>query len=106
LAELWLAIGTAYKAREFALAGYRWAWADGEPYVSRHDLEKARAMLGLLGVEYPELRRYDPTKDPKLPWEDDLHSAIAKLRAEAKPERKRAGKRSGPAGTSPRRKRK
>ena len=82
LAELWLAIGDREQAETHAMAAYRWAWADGEPYVRRYELDKSRALLEKLGVEIPELPPYDPDKDEKLPWEDEVAAAIEKLRAE------------------------
>jgi hypothetical protein len=87
LADLWLAIGDREQAKKHALAAYRWAWADGEPYVHRYELNKATALLKQLGVEIPNLPPYDPAKDPKLPWEDEVEAAIAKLRAEKEAER-------------------
>jgi hypothetical protein len=82
LADLWLAIGDAEQAKKHATAAYKWAWADGEPYVHRYELNKARAQLERLGAEIPKLPPYDPAKDEKLPWEDELTAAIEKLRAE------------------------
>jgi hypothetical protein len=82
LADLWLAIGDREQATKHALAAYKWAWADGEPYVHRFELNKARALLEKLGVTIPNLPPYDPAKDEKLPWEDDVAAAIEKLRAE------------------------
>lgn len=82
LAELWRAIGDLERAIEHALAAYRWAWADGEPFVHRYDLNKSRALLEQLGAEIPNLPPYDPTKDEKLPWEDAVVAAIEELRAE------------------------
>jgi hypothetical protein len=82
LADLWLAIGDREQATKHALAAYQWAWADGEPYVHRYELTKARALLEKLGVAIPNLPPYDPAKDEKLPWEDDVAAAIEKLRAE------------------------
>ena len=87
LAELWLVIGDAKQATQHAMAAYNWAWADGEPYVRRYALNKARALLDQLGVEIPKLSPYDPTRDEKLPWEDDLAAAIEKLRAEKEAEK-------------------
>jgi hypothetical protein len=66
--------------KKHALAAYKWAWADGEPYVHRYELNKARALLETLGVPIPNLPPYDPAKDEKLPWEDDVAAAIAELR--------------------------
>ncbi|MCP4567608.1 MAG: hypothetical protein GY841_08520 [FCB group bacterium] len=82
LAELWLAIGDHKQAKRHALAAYEWAWADGEPYVHRYELNKTRALLEQLGVDIPDLPPYDPDKDEKFPWEDDVVAAIEKLRAE------------------------
>lgn len=84
LAALWLAIGDRERATEHALAGYRWAWADGEPFVRRHSLNRAHALLEQLGVAIPALPPYDPTKDEKLPWEDAVAAAIQELQAEKK----------------------
>jgi hypothetical protein len=80
LAELWLAIGEQNEAKKHALAAYELAWADGEPYVYRYELNKSRALLETLGVPIPNLPPYDPTKDEKLPWEDEVAAAIAELR--------------------------
>ena len=82
LAELWLAIGDREQAKKHALAAYRWAWADGEPFVHRYELNKSRALLEQLGAEIPNLPPYDPAKDEKLPWEDAVVAAIEELRAE------------------------
>lgn len=84
LAELWLAIGDREQAKKHALAAYQWAWADGEPYVHRYELNKARALLEQLATALPKVSPYDPAKDEKLPWEDEVEAAITKLRAEKK----------------------
>jgi hypothetical protein len=82
LGELWLAIGEPGKAKHHALAAYRWAWADGEPYVRRYELTKTTELLERMNVEIPDLPPYDPDKDEPLPWEDDVRKAIERLRAE------------------------
>jgi hypothetical protein len=82
LADLWLAIGDREQAKKHALAAYKWAWADGEPYVHRYELTKSRALLEQLGAEIPNLPPYDPAKDGKFPCEDEVAAAIEKLRAE------------------------
>jgi hypothetical protein len=61
---------------------YEWAWADGEPYVYRYNLGRAGALLHRLGADLPELPPYDPERDPKLPFEDELDAAVAELRAQ------------------------
>ena len=91
LAELWLAIGDRKQAKKHALAAYEWAWADGEPYVRRYELDKARALLTKLGAEVPKLPPYDPAKEEKLPWEDKVAEAIEKLRAEKEAEDRKKG---------------
>ncbi|HXA20600.1 MAG TPA: DUF4062 domain-containing protein [Thermoanaerobaculia bacterium] len=82
LAALWLAIGDSDQAKNHALAAYKWAWADGEPFVHRYELNKARGLLEQLDVEIPDLPHYDPAKDEKLSWEDDVAAAIERLRTE------------------------
>lgn len=82
LADLWFAIGDREQARRHALLAYRWAWADGEPYVHRFELSKARTLLEKLGLEVPKLPSYDPRTDERFPWEDRLTAAIEKHREE------------------------
>jgi hypothetical protein len=79
LAELWLAIGDAGKAREHALLAYRWAWADGEPYARYFDLEWAKALLVELGIPIPVLPPYDPANDPELPIEAEARAFLKTL---------------------------
>ena len=81
LAELWTFIGDNDQAKKHALEAYKRAWADGEPYVNRYELNKSTALLKQLGTEIPKLPPYDPIKEEKLPWEDEVAAAIAKLRA-------------------------
>jgi hypothetical protein len=45
-------------------------------------LNKARALLEQPGAQIPELPPYDPDRDEKLPWEDEVLAAIEKLRVE------------------------
>ena len=93
LARLWHAIGDAAEATRHAKAAYEEAWADGEPYVFRHELDQATALLRNLGAPIPSLPPYDPKRDARFPWEDKVVAAIAQLRAEKAAE---AGK-TGPA---------
>ncbi len=65
-----------------ALAAYRWAWADGEPYVYRYELIKTTELLEQMKVPVPVLPPYDPTKDEPFPREADVRAAIEKLKAE------------------------
>jgi tetratricopeptide (TPR) repeat protein len=87
LAELWFVIGDREQATKHAIQAYNWAWADGEPYVHRYELNKARALLEKLGAEIPNLPPYDPAKDEKFPCEDEVAAAIEKLRAEKEGEK-------------------
>lgn len=82
LTELWLTIGDQKETEKYALLAYKWAWADGEPYVNRYSLNKVKAIMKQLDIAEPQLPPYDPTKEEKLPFEDDLVVAIAELRAE------------------------
>lgn len=90
LVLLWLAIGDPEQAKQHALAAYRWAWADGEPYVNRYVLTKTTELLQQMDVPIPDLPPYDPAKDEPFLWEADVRAAIEKLRAEkaAKNEKK------------------
>jgi hypothetical protein len=51
LAELWLAIGKSVPAKKYSFEAYKQAWADGEPYVRRYELNKARALLDTLSED-------------------------------------------------------
>lgn len=82
LAQLWLALGDHKQAKHHALAAYRWAWADGEPYVHRYELTKTTELLQKLNVPIPNLPSYDPAKDEPFPCEADVRATIEKLRAE------------------------
>lgn len=82
LARLWQALGDTARATHHALAAYRRAWADGEPYVHRDELDRATALLIALGAEIPTLPPYDPAADPPLPFEAHVEAAIDRLRAE------------------------
>ena len=91
LADLWFAIGNHDQAKKHALAAYKWAWADGEPYVRCFELNKTRVLLEKLGADIPKLTLYNPAKDEKLPWEGKVAAAIEKLQTE-KEAKKRKGK--------------
>lgn len=82
LAVLWHTIGDIEQARRHALAAYRWAWSDGEPFVWRHELDKASELLARLGAEIPDLSPYNPANDQIEPWEIDVQDIFEELRAE------------------------
>jgi len=80
LAELWHALADTEQAAKHAKAAYRYAWADGEPYVRRYALDRAKTLLQQLGEHIPALTAYDPAQYPTNPWEDEITAAITKLR--------------------------
>jgi len=82
LAMLWREIGDLEQAKKHALATYKRAWADGEPFVFRYKLDKATELLRELNAPIPDLPPYDPAKDEPFAWEADVRKAIEKLRAE------------------------
>jgi tetratricopeptide (TPR) repeat protein len=84
LARLWSSIGDLEQARRHALAAYKEAWADGEPYVYRYRLTRASELLTQLGVPIPKLPDYDPAGDIPRLWEAEVAAAIDKLRKEKK----------------------
>lgn len=76
LASLYLALNQPDKAREHALKGHEWAWANGPPYVFHWQLEECRAVLRALNVPEPERPPFDPAKHPPFPWEADIHRML------------------------------
>jgi hypothetical protein len=44
-----------------------------------------------MNVPIPDLPPYNPARDEKFPWEDDVAAAIAKLRAKKKAKKKGEG---------------
>ncbi len=89
LAELYIALGDHGRAREHALLGYKWAWADGPPYARHLDLQRAKAVYAGLGDPEPELPPHDPDKVGKIPHEDAIFAFIEKL------DRKKAERENG-----------
>ena len=56
------------------------------------DLNKSSALLETLGERIPDLPPYDPAKDEKFPWEDEVVAAIETLRAEKEAEKAKKAK--------------
>lgn len=79
LAKLWQAAGDRARARVQALDEHRWAWADGEPYVRRFALDRARQLLAELGEPEPQLPPYDPARFRRFAWQDEVEAAIAEI---------------------------
>jgi hypothetical protein len=82
LAELWQAIGDTTQAIKHALAAYRHAWADGEPFVHRYELNRAANLLDTLGASRPDFPPYNSACHPQLAWESEIVAAIEALKVE------------------------
>ena len=76
LAELWRVLGDTGQAIWHARAAYKQAWADGEPHVSRYELDSAAALLRELGVDVPVLADFNPAGLPAYPWEAAIDAVI------------------------------
>ena len=86
LAELWQALTDTEQATIHAKAAYRRAWADGEPHVRRHTLDRAKTLLQQLGENIPVLPAHDPAQHPKDPWQDEIEVAITELQKQIRPQ--------------------
>jgi len=84
MAQLWLALNQRDKARDHALRGYKWAWADGPPYSRHWELSACEAVLNALDEPLPVLRPYDPARVEPLPYEADIRRLLAE-HADKKP---------------------
>jgi tetratricopeptide (TPR) repeat protein len=82
VAELWRELGDPDRAIDHALRAHELCVGDGEPFVFRHYLDRARALLSELGAPLPEVPKYDPAKAKIYPWEKDVRAFIEKLKAE------------------------
>ncbi len=91
LAQLWFALGERAQAEHHALAAYRWAWADGEPYVHRYELTKTTELLQRMNVPIPKLAPYDLAKDEPFPWEANVRAVIEALRGKKAAEKRSEG---------------
>lgn len=78
--EVYRAMGEPTKATENAINAYKIAWADGPPYANHWQLEQAKAHLHGLGVKYPDMPKFDASKQEKLPYEDELRAYLEELR--------------------------
>lgn len=79
LAELCFLIGDYEQARKHAVAAYTWAYADGEPYVRRDELNKTKALLDQLVLEIPKLPCYGQISDKRLSWGNDVAAVIDRI---------------------------
>jgi hypothetical protein len=64
-------------ARRHALAGYKWAWADGPPWCWHWDLQRCRTVLQAIGEPEPLLPPLDPAKVKPLEHEPDIRRLLA-----------------------------
>jgi tetratricopeptide (TPR) repeat protein len=76
LADLWWALGDKANASKHALEAYKAAWADGEPYVSRYELTRARALLAELGTPVPDLPRFTAASDTDAALIEEVRARI------------------------------
>lgn len=77
-ARLALVTGDLATAVTRSREAYGKAWADGEPFVVRYELDRAAALLNELGEPIPKLAPYDPEDDPPYPWEADVRERYAR----------------------------
>jgi hypothetical protein len=84
LAELYLALEQREQARTHALAGYKWAWADGPPWYHHWQLQRCRAVLQALGEPEPQLSPFDPAKVKPIDYEPDIRRLLAEHTAKNK----------------------
>jgi hypothetical protein len=96
LAELWYELDERDRAVEEALSVHSWAVAEGEPYVLRDYLDRARKILTDLKEPLPEVSRHDPSKAKPYHWEEDVRAFIDKLKAERRAEQNAKKARSRP----------
>ncbi|HWB05569.1 MAG TPA: AAA family ATPase [Verrucomicrobiales bacterium] len=80
IAKLWQALEEHESAKLHAIAAYKRAWADGEPYVNRYELTKAIELLHGMRIPIPNLPPYDIIQAPRLPWEARISSEIRNIR--------------------------
>jgi Domain of unknown function (DUF4062) len=84
LGRLWQALGNTDRAVGHATAAYQSAWADGEPYVRRHDLNRATLLLRELGADIPVLAPYEEDSYPRESWEEAIEQVIDRLEVAAR----------------------
>ncbi len=80
LARLYFDLDDPAKARDFALAGYRKAWAEGPPYCHARQLADCRDLLARLGEPEPKLPGYDQSDDVPPPYADEVEGLIGRLK--------------------------
>jgi hypothetical protein len=81
VAEIWQELGDRDRAIGHALRAHKWAVGDGEPYVKRYRLDRARDFLKKLDAPLPIVPDHDPSQDTSYRWEADVRQHIAVLKA-------------------------
>jgi tetratricopeptide (TPR) repeat protein len=81
-AEAWRVLGDREQFRTCALNAHRRAWGEGPPYIQSYELERSREMLRELGEPEPLLPSFDPRMRKPVPFEAEIRTAIARLRAD------------------------
>jgi tetratricopeptide (TPR) repeat protein len=82
-AVVYLANQQYAEAKEATLELYHWAWAQGEPYVRRYELQQAQKLLKQLGVPEPQLPVWDESRYEPFEHEEEIRAYIEKLKRES-----------------------
>jgi hypothetical protein len=88
--------GHAEIAKEKAIKYYMWAWAQGEPYVYKYDLERVRALLKEMSVEEPQLPVWDESKYKPFAYEEEVKAFIEELKRKKEEAKKQELKQAAP----------
>jgi tetratricopeptide (TPR) repeat protein len=78
-AEVYLALGDEAQAADYAYRAYETAWADGEPYVWRWRLDRARAVLASLNLPEPDMPAFHADRIEQIPFEDEIFRFVENL---------------------------
>jgi hypothetical protein len=81
-AVVYLANQQYEEAKEAVLEFYTWAWAQGEPYVRRYELQQAQTLFKRLDVPEPQLPVWDESKYEPFENEAEIQAFIEKLKRE------------------------
>lgn len=82
LGRVWAALGERGRAIAAAQRAHDYAIEDGEPYVYRWELTRARQLLTELGAELPPVPVYDLASMQKFDWEPKLRAMIERMKAD------------------------
>lgn len=79
LAEINYSLGNIEKAKEQAIAAYKWAWASGPPFAWNEVLNRSRALLDAMGVSEPTVDSPDSAGELRILYEEELSQYIESL---------------------------